>query len=127
VINSILGFLTGLTLAGTTAYVYLLDDYQQSSHYLLSGVERLEAKVGQVETHIRKMDAVERRLGDLRKQTASKNELEALRNELLKVIVRKFVLSFPIFSLLILCLYACQINVFTTSYTHVRPFNFLFV
>ncbi|KAJ3107649.1 hypothetical protein HDU97_003643 [Phlyctochytrium planicorne] len=84
--GSVFGFLLGLTLSGGAAYVYLLDDYQNSSQSLLASVEDLQKSTNKLQSHTRKIETVEKDLKALKGKTSTKDELEKLRNELLKVI-----------------------------------------
>ncbi|KAI9199643.1 uncharacterized protein BJ171DRAFT_518126 [Polychytrium aggregatum] len=84
--GSIIGFLLGLTLAGSTAYVYLVDDYNKSSLSLLSSVEDLQKSTSKISGYSKKIEIVEGRLKEHVAQAATKSEVEALRNELLKLI-----------------------------------------
>ncbi|KAJ3325268.1 cytochrome c oxidase subunit 1 [Blyttiomyces sp. JEL0837] len=84
--GGILGFLLGTTLAGGTAYVYLLDDYQASSQSLLSSVEDLQKTTHKLQSQTKKIESVEKDLKIVADRTATKGDLEKLRNELLSVI-----------------------------------------
>ncbi|KAJ3201788.1 hypothetical protein HDU67_001054 [Dinochytrium kinnereticum] len=84
--GSVFGFLLGLTLAGGSAYVYLLDDYQRSSQSLLASVEDLQKSTNKLQSHTKKIEVVEKDLKVVAKRSATKDEVERLRNELLKVI-----------------------------------------
>ncbi|KAI8834679.1 hypothetical protein BC829DRAFT_377306 [Chytridium lagenaria] len=84
--GSFFGFLLGVSLAGGAAYVYLLDDYQSSSQSLLASVEDLQKSTNKLQSHTKKIEVVEKDLKVVAKRSATKDELEKLRNELLKVI-----------------------------------------
>ncbi|KAJ3056687.1 hypothetical protein HK097_005088 [Rhizophlyctis rosea] len=84
--GGIIGFLLGITLAGGTAYVYLLDDYQQSSQSLLASVEDLQKSTNKLKDHTRKIEVLEKDQKSLVAKAATKEDLEQLRSELLKVI-----------------------------------------
>ncbi|KAJ3271153.1 hypothetical protein HDV01_007011 [Terramyces sp. JEL0728] len=73
-------------LLGAAAYVYLLDEYQQSSLSLLSGVEDLQKTTTKLRDYTKKIDKVEENIKGFPATYASKKELEDLRNELLKAI-----------------------------------------
>ncbi|KAJ3000451.1 hypothetical protein HDV02_005316 [Globomyces sp. JEL0801] len=82
--GGLVGFLLGITTAGAAAYVYLLDEYQQSSYTLLSGVEDLQKTTSKLRDHTLKIDKVEGDMKKLANQAATKQDLHNLRNELLK-------------------------------------------
>ncbi|KAI8916609.1 hypothetical protein DFJ77DRAFT_439854 [Powellomyces hirtus] len=84
--GGLIGFLTGLTLAGTTAYVYLLDDYSASSAQLLTSVENLEKSTTAIAAHARKIDVLEKQLKEFMSRSPTKRDLENQRSELLKAI-----------------------------------------
>ncbi|KAJ3414394.1 hypothetical protein HDV05_006668 [Chytridiales sp. JEL 0842] len=84
--GSIIGFLLGVTVTGGTAYVYLLDDYQTASQSLLSSVEDLQKSTAQLSVNTKKIQVVEKDLKTVADRAATKLEMEALRNELLKAI-----------------------------------------
>ncbi|KAJ3291475.1 hypothetical protein HK104_006090 [Borealophlyctis nickersoniae] len=84
--GGIVGFLLGISLAGATAYVYLLDEYQQSSHSLLSSVEDLQRSTNKLKEHTKSIEKVEKEVKSLEGKAATKEEVEALRRELLKAI-----------------------------------------
>ncbi|KAJ3044462.1 hypothetical protein HDV00_001889 [Rhizophlyctis rosea] len=84
--GGITGFLIGITLAGGAAYVYLLDDYQQSSQTLLSSVEDLQKSTNKLKEHTKTIEVIEKNHKALVAKAATKEDLEQLRRELLKVI-----------------------------------------
>ncbi|TPX72185.1 hypothetical protein SpCBS45565_g00424 [Spizellomyces sp. 'palustris'] len=84
--GGIIGFLLGITLAGATSYVYLLDEYQQSSNALLSNVEDLAKSTAKLRDHTQKITTLEKDLNAFTQKAATKGDLQALRNELLKLI-----------------------------------------
>eukprot|EP00842_Homolaphlyctis_polyrhiza_P003384 jgi/Hompol1/4046/HPOL_003449-RA len=84
--GGIFGFLLGLSSAGAAAYVYLLDEYQQSSNSLLSGVDNLQKSTEKLKTYTAKIDLLERDLKSIPKIYTTQREYEELRNELLKAI-----------------------------------------
>ncbi|KAJ3091455.1 hypothetical protein HK102_000480 [Quaeritorhiza haematococci] len=82
--GGILGFLLGLSLSGGAAYVYLLDEYQQTSRALLSSVEDLQSNTNKLRIHTQKIEGIEKDLKGFASRAATKDEVERLRNELLK-------------------------------------------
>ncbi|KAI8921466.1 hypothetical protein BC831DRAFT_477144 [Entophlyctis helioformis] len=85
--GGLFGFLLGVSSAGAAAYVYLLDEYQQSSNSLLSGVDNLQKSTEKLKTHTGKIELLEKDLQAVPKKYATKSQVEDLRNELLKAIV----------------------------------------
>ncbi|TPX46237.1 hypothetical protein SeMB42_g03783 [Synchytrium endobioticum] len=84
--GSLLGFLVGTTLTGLACYVFLLDEYRASSNSLLSSVEDVQTSVAKVRDYTRKIDRIDKDLKTHKAVAATVNDLESLRNELLKVI-----------------------------------------
>ncbi|KAJ3325705.1 hypothetical protein HDV06_003506 [Boothiomyces sp. JEL0866] len=84
--GGVVGFLLGISSAGAAAYVYLLDEYQQSSLSLLSGVEDLQKTTTKLRDYTKKIDKVEETIKGFPATYATKKDLEDLRNELLKAI-----------------------------------------
>ncbi|KAI9017367.1 hypothetical protein BC832DRAFT_544356 [Gaertneriomyces semiglobifer] len=84
--GGLLGFLLGITLSGGSAYVYLLDEYQQSANAVLTSVEELQKSTAKLKDHTKKIETLERDLAAHAKRAASVADVEALRSELLKVI-----------------------------------------
>ncbi|KAI8817149.1 uncharacterized protein EV422DRAFT_542579 [Fimicolochytrium jonesii] len=84
--GGVIGFLTGLTLAGSTAYVFLLDEYEQASNALLSGVDNLQKTTAKLREHTAKIEVLEREFRGFVGRAATQKDLERVRAELLKVI-----------------------------------------
>ncbi|KAI9105691.1 hypothetical protein DFS34DRAFT_588992 [Phlyctochytrium arcticum] len=84
--GGIVGLLLGLTLAGGTAYVYLLDEYQQSSSALLISVEALQKSTEKVREYTKKIEQLERDFKTFAGKAVTKSELSGVRTELLKTI-----------------------------------------
>ncbi|KAJ3158442.1 hypothetical protein HDU86_002911 [Geranomyces michiganensis] len=81
--GGLLGFLTGLSLAGTTAYVYLVDDYGASTAQLLSGLEAVERSAAKVAADGARVRALETAFNEHMKRAATAKGLEGVRAELL--------------------------------------------
>ncbi|KAJ3179611.1 hypothetical protein HDU87_002817 [Geranomyces variabilis] len=84
--GGLLGFLTGLTLAGTTAYVYLVDDYGASTAQLLSGLEAVERSAAKVAADGARVRALETAFAEHVKRAATAKGVERVRAELLAVL-----------------------------------------
>ncbi|KAJ3004296.1 hypothetical protein HKX48_001324 [Thoreauomyces humboldtii] len=84
--GGLLGFLVGISLAGSTAYVYLLDEYTQSSTALLASVEDLQRSTHKVRDYTQTIETVKKEQKEFAKRAATLADLEKLRNELLKAI-----------------------------------------
>ncbi|TPX36024.1 hypothetical protein SmJEL517_g01777 [Synchytrium microbalum] len=84
--GSLTGFLVGTSLTGLACYVFLLDEYQQSSNSLLSTVEDVATSVAKVKDYTKKIVSVEKDLKTHKSVAATKDDIETLRNELLKAI-----------------------------------------
>ncbi|KAI8591673.1 hypothetical protein BDZ88DRAFT_410339 [Geranomyces variabilis] len=81
--GGLLGFLTGLTLAGTTAYVYLVDDYGASTAQMLSGLEAVERSAAKVAADGARVRALETAFAEHVKRAATAKGVERVRAELL--------------------------------------------
>ncbi|KAJ3392547.1 hypothetical protein HDU92_008306 [Lobulomyces angularis] len=84
--GGIIGFLFGLTTAGATGYVYLIDEYQNASHALLLSVEDVAKSTNKLKQNTNKVDALEKDFKEFKSTAASQVELDSLKNEVLKLI-----------------------------------------
>ncbi|KAI9359622.1 hypothetical protein DFJ73DRAFT_817071 [Zopfochytrium polystomum] len=84
--GSILGFLLGLTLAGTATYGYLIDATQTSTHSLLASVEDLQKSTTAVQGYVKKIDALQAELERLRKAAVAREEVDKVRREVARAV-----------------------------------------
>jgi hypothetical protein len=92
--GGLVGFLLGLSSASALCYVYLLEEYQQSSNSLLTNIEDLQTTTIKVilfsqklRDYTAKIDRIEQDLKRFPSKFVTKEDMQLVRNELLKNIV----------------------------------------
>ncbi|KAJ2199910.1 hypothetical protein IW145_000869 [Coemansia sp. RSA 521] len=75
----VVGFLLGVTSAGALGFVYLIDEYQKATSLVLGSVAELEKSSLQVKNHVQKIEAVERTLEQLKRNTPTVQQLQQAR------------------------------------------------
>ncbi|KAF9582352.1 hypothetical protein BGW38_000311 [Lunasporangiospora selenospora] len=83
--GGILGFLVGVTAAGSAGYYYLLEEYQTASNLLLASVEDLQTSTNKVRVYAKKIESVEAELEALRSKAATVDQLKEVQQNLKKV------------------------------------------
>ncbi|KAI7856444.1 hypothetical protein BDC45DRAFT_503931 [Circinella umbellata] len=79
------GFLLGVTVAGSAGYYYLLEEYNNASNSLLSSVEELQGSTEKVREYARKIEAVDKDVSKLKELAATTKELNELKTEFRKL------------------------------------------
>ncbi|KAI9268222.1 hypothetical protein BDA99DRAFT_505243 [Phascolomyces articulosus] len=79
------GFLLGVTLAGSVGYYYLLEEYNNASNSLLSSVQELQGSTEKVREYARKIEAVDKDVSKLKELAATTKELNELKAEFRKL------------------------------------------
>ncbi|KAJ1744568.1 hypothetical protein LPJ77_003846 [Coemansia sp. RSA 2523] len=77
--GGVVGFLLGVTSAGALGFVYLIDEYQKATSLVLGSVAELEKSSLQVKNHVQKIEAVERTLEQLKRNTPTVQQLQQAR------------------------------------------------
>ncbi|ORY91240.1 hypothetical protein BCR43DRAFT_100969 [Syncephalastrum racemosum] len=83
--GGLLGFLSGVTLAGGVGYYYLLEEYNSASASLLNSVQELQSSTEKVREYARKIEAVDKDVSKLKDSTASAQQLNELKTEFRKL------------------------------------------
>ncbi|KAI8805831.1 hypothetical protein BJ742DRAFT_396364 [Cladochytrium replicatum] len=83
---SVVGFLVGVTLTTWGGLLSFGENYQRSTASMITSVEELQNSTSKVKRSLGKIEAVEGGLSSLRAIAATEEDLEKLRNELLKAI-----------------------------------------
>ncbi|KAJ3305522.1 hypothetical protein HDV03_001388 [Kappamyces sp. JEL0829] len=84
--SSLFGFLVGSLLTGFACFEYLIDDYKNQSHSLLSGVEDVSKSTKQIGKQVARIDALQDTVNVFSTQYASKQDMLELRQELLRML-----------------------------------------
>ncbi|GAA6039774.1 hypothetical protein JCM8097_004215 [Rhodosporidiobolus ruineniae] len=84
--GGIIGFLLGVSLVGGYGYFQLLDDYAKASRELLDSVEELKGSTEALTTHLTRISSLESSVASLQFDTATKTELDSLRQEYRKLL-----------------------------------------
>ncbi|KAI7876267.1 hypothetical protein K492DRAFT_210447 [Lichtheimia hyalospora FSU 10163] len=79
------GFLLGVTLAGSVGYYYLLEEYNSASDSLLSSVQELQSSTEKVREYARKIEAVDKDVTKLKELAATTQQLNDLKAEFRKL------------------------------------------
>ncbi|CEG69970.1 hypothetical protein RMATCC62417_05953 [Rhizopus microsporus] len=83
--GGIIGFLLGVTAAGSAGYYYLLDEYNSASASLLMSVNELQASTDKVKDYARRIETVDRDIAKLKAMAATKQELTDMKVDLRKL------------------------------------------
>ncbi|GAA5838489.1 hypothetical protein JCM11251_003407 [Rhodosporidiobolus azoricus] len=84
--GGLIGFLLGVTSVGSYGYFMLLDDYSKASGTLLDSVEELKGSTEQMTTHVTRITSLEETTTSLSERSATKAELDSLRQEYRKLL-----------------------------------------
>ncbi|KAI9314149.1 hypothetical protein BX666DRAFT_1970799 [Dichotomocladium elegans] len=79
------GFLLGVTVAGSVGYYYLLEEYNNASDSLLSSVQELQSSTEKVREYARKIEAVDKDVTKLKELAATTQQLNELKAEFRKL------------------------------------------
>ncbi|KAJ8653502.1 hypothetical protein O0I10_010830 [Lichtheimia ornata] len=79
------GFLLGVTVAGSVGYYYLLEEYNSASDSLLSSVQELQTSTEKVREYARKIEAVDKDVTKLKELAATTQQLNDLKAEFRKL------------------------------------------
>ncbi|KAJ1563543.1 hypothetical protein HK405_001681, partial [Cladochytrium tenue] len=82
----ILGFLTGVTLTGASLYSWVVEEWQASSASLLGSVEDLQRTTRRVQAYASRIEGIERDVRDAKDRGVGREDLAALRTELLRAV-----------------------------------------
>lgn len=80
----LLGFLAGLTLVGTYAYLNIFEEYQSATNTLLVSVEELKSTTHKITNQIKRIEQVERDLARIKSTSISEEQLQAHKSQLNK-------------------------------------------
>ncbi|KAG2208868.1 hypothetical protein INT47_011008, partial [Mucor saturninus] len=83
--GGVIGFLLGVTAAGSAGYYYLLGEYNNASEALLISVQELQASTDKVKDYARRIEAVDRDVAKLKETTATKKQLSDLKVDFRKL------------------------------------------
>ncbi|KAI8644143.1 hypothetical protein BD408DRAFT_413785 [Parasitella parasitica] len=83
--GGVIGFLLGVTVAGSAGYCYLLGEYNNASAALLLSVQELQASTDKVKDYARRIETVDRDVGKLKEITATKQQLADLKVDFRKL------------------------------------------
>ncbi|WAR60217.1 hypothetical protein PtB15_9B154 [Puccinia triticina] len=84
----ILGFLTGLTVTGSYAYLHLFEEYQNACNILLLSVEELKASTLKITNQVKRIEQVEKELNRIGSTTVTEDQIKKIKSELKKLIDR---------------------------------------
>lgn len=82
----ILGFLTGLTVTGSYAYLHLFEEYQNACNVLLLSVEELKASTLKITNQVKRIEQVEKDLKRIESTSITDGQISKLKSELRKLI-----------------------------------------
>ncbi|KNZ48806.1 uncharacterized protein VP01_53g4 [Puccinia sorghi] len=82
----ILGFLTGLTVTGSYAYLHLFEEYQNACNVLLLSVEELKASTLKITSQVKRIEQVEKDLNRIESTTVTEDQIKKLKSELKKLV-----------------------------------------
>ncbi|KAG0162491.1 hypothetical protein DFQ28_001186 [Apophysomyces sp. BC1034] len=83
--GGMLGFLLGVTLAGSAGYYYLLEEYNSASGSLLSSVEELQSSTDKIRDYARRIEVVDKDVAKLKDSVATAQQLNELKAEFRKL------------------------------------------
>ncbi|KAI8065513.1 hypothetical protein BC940DRAFT_304290 [Gongronella butleri] len=83
--GGLIGFLVGVSLAGSVGYYYLLEEYNHASESLLTSVQELQQSTEKVRDYAQRIETLDRELAKLKKDAASAKQLEETRVQLRKL------------------------------------------
>ncbi|ORX51937.1 hypothetical protein DM01DRAFT_1289319 [Hesseltinella vesiculosa] len=83
--GGLIGFLVGVTFAGSIGYYYLLEEYNHASESLLVSVEELQKSTEKVRDYAQRIETLDRELAKLKKTAASAQQLEESKIQLRKL------------------------------------------
>ncbi|CAO3693846.1 unnamed protein product [Rhizopus stolonifer] len=83
--GSIIGFLLGVTAAGSAGYFYLLDEYNSAASALLTSLHELQASTDKVKDYARRIEVIDRDVTSLKEAAATKKQLADLKVDLRKL------------------------------------------
>ncbi|KAL9547454.1 hypothetical protein MBANPS3_006156 [Mucor bainieri] len=91
--GGVIGFLLGVTAAGSAGYYYLLGEYNNASAALLLSVQELQASTDKVKDYAKRIETVDRDVAKLKETTATKQQLADMKVDFRKLYVRKIMLA----------------------------------
>ncbi|KAI8355675.1 hypothetical protein BD560DRAFT_406918 [Blakeslea trispora] len=83
--GGVIGFLLGVTAAGSAGYYYLLGEYNNASEALMLSVQELQASTDKVKDYARRIEAVDRDMAKLKETAATKKQLADLKVDFRKL------------------------------------------
>ncbi|KAG2191958.1 hypothetical protein INT46_005611 [Mucor plumbeus] len=83
--GGVIGFLLGVTAAGSAGYYYLLGEYNNASAALLLSVQELQASTDKVKDYAKRIETVDRDVAKLKETTATKKQLADLKVDFRKL------------------------------------------
>ncbi|OAD01708.1 hypothetical protein MUCCIDRAFT_144714, partial [Mucor lusitanicus CBS 277.49] len=81
----VIGFLLGVTAAGSAGYYYLLGEYNNASAALLLSVQELQASTDKVKDYAKRIETVDRDVAKLKETTATKQQLADMKVDFRKL------------------------------------------
>lgn len=84
--GGLVGFTIGLSTASALCYVYLLEEYNNSSNSLLTSIEDLQKTTLKLKDYTLKIDRVQEQLKEWELKIVTKDELKNSKLEVLKLI-----------------------------------------
>ncbi|KAI9274187.1 hypothetical protein BY458DRAFT_507428 [Sporodiniella umbellata] len=83
--GSLIGFLLGVTAAGSAGYYYLLDEYNSAASALLTSLHELQVSTNKVKDYARRIETIDRDVANLKESAATKKQLADLKVDLRKL------------------------------------------
>ncbi|KAF7732329.1 hypothetical protein EC973_005225 [Apophysomyces ossiformis] len=83
--GGLVGFLLGVTLAGSAGYYYLLEEYNSASGSLLNSVEELQSSTDKIRDYARRIEVVDKDVAKLKDSVATVQQLNELKAEFRKL------------------------------------------
>ncbi|EPB93071.1 hypothetical protein HMPREF1544_00145 [Mucor circinelloides 1006PhL] len=83
--GGVIGFLLGVTAAGSAGYYYLLGEYNNASAALLLSVQELQASTDKVKDYAKRIETVDRDVAKLKETTATKQQLADMKVDFRKL------------------------------------------
>ncbi|KAI8976024.1 hypothetical protein BDB01DRAFT_805061 [Pilobolus umbonatus] len=80
-----IGFLLGVTAAGSAGYYYLLGEYSNASEALLISVQELQESTDKIKNYARRIEGMERELNKLKESMATKHQLNETKTDFKKL------------------------------------------
>ncbi|ORZ18704.1 hypothetical protein BCR42DRAFT_411439 [Absidia repens] len=81
----LIGFLTGVSLAGAVGYYYLLEEYNSASESLMSSVQELQQSTEKVRDYAQRIESIDKDLTKLKKTAATEQQLDETKIQLRKL------------------------------------------